>query len=63
MRSDGDGDMRDEKEHILFLIGKSENKIILKLIHPKLQWVVYIKTHGSWLLNFFSNSNPVGANF
>ena len=47
MRSDGDGDMRDERERILFLIGKSENKIILKLLHPGIQWHVYIKTHRS----------------
>ena len=32
------------RERILFLIGKSENKIIVKLIHPELQWDVYIKT-------------------
>ena len=63
MRSNGDGDMKDERESILFLIGKSDNKIILKLIHSELQWAIYIKTHSSWLLNFFSNSNPVGAKF
>ena len=40
MRSDGDGNMRDERERILFLIGKVENKIILKPIHLELQWVL-----------------------
>ena len=34
--SNGDGEMRDEKERILFLIGKGENKIILKSLHPEL---------------------------
>lgn len=32
--------MRDERERILFLIGKVENKIILKPIHLELQWVL-----------------------
>ena len=32
--------MRDERERILFLIGKVGNKIILKPIHLELQWVL-----------------------
>ena len=55
---DGDG---DERGDILFLNGKVENKILLEVLQSELQWFVYIQSHCSQFLNFFSYSNRVGA--
>ena len=57
---DGDG---DERGDILFLNGKVENKILLKVLQSELQWFVYIQSHCSQFLNFLAIATGLELSF